>query len=836
MPPLSDDRGDAAERRFLDWIEGYRPLPGIPDELFGPDGQPRPYWRRFLETLAAVPAEESERRFAAANRHIRDAGVTYRVYGEENDRSWPLGRIPLLIDEREWRGIAEGIAQRASLLEAILADVYGHGYLVADGALPAAAVTGSEDFLPEAHGIDPPGGRHLRIYAADIGRGPDGGWWVLADRTQAASGAGYALENRLVSSRAFPNLYNEMNVERLAPFFGAFRTGLTEAARRSDPRICLLTPGPFSQTYFEQAYLARYLGFLLVEGDDLIIHEGRLHVRTVAGLKRVDALWRRVDADFIDPLEFNSASRLGVPGLMQALRNGEVVVANMPGAGFVEGRALMGFLPALSQRLFGEDLKLPNIATWWCGQPRERAFVLDRLDDLAIAGAFDRSVPGLGSPAPVPGRSLTGAAREALVAAIERRPIDFVGQEVVRLSTMPVWEDGRLEPRPFVLRVYAAATADGWTVMPGGFCRVSSSPDARALSMGEGVQSADVWVLADKPVEITTLLPRSDAVKTRRIVGVLPSRAADNLFWLGRYLERAEATLRLVRCLCSSLIEADPAIHGTSPALERLERLLVAWGAVAPEQLGNPGAVATAALHGEANYGSAVALVRSARRTAARVRERLGSDAWRALTALAELLADDPHGLLTEAEAFDRADRALQWLGTLSGLAQENMNRVAGWPFIDIGRRIERGVVTCRFARQFAADDATVDDLDVLLDLVDSQITYRSRYIAGFALAPVRDMVALDPFNPRSVAFQVLRLRDHLAALPSLRADGLLEAPSRLGIALAAEMTTLEAEQLDVGRILAIEQRLLQLSEAIGSRYFLHGPGIARPEKLTGLA
>ncbi|MBV9569155.1 MAG: circularly permuted type 2 ATP-grasp protein, partial [Hyphomicrobiales bacterium] len=687
--------GRGAEKRLAGWIAGYAGLPGVRDEFLEADGRPRPHWLHFLQALAELDAAEIARRFASADRHIRDMGISYRVHGETGERSWPLSHLPLLIGEDEWRQIAAGVEQRAQLLETLLSDLYGEGRLVADGVLPAAAVTGSANFLRPLQGVKPPGGRHLFLYAADLGRGPDGRWWVLGDRAQAPSGAGYALENRLVLSRALPLLYNEMNVERLASFFQAFRAGLRGAASRSEPRICLLTPGSLSETYFEQAYLARYLGFLLVEGDDLLMRDGHLHVRTIAGLKRADVIWRRVDGDFTDPLDLNAASRLGVPGLTQALREGNVVVANMPGSGVIEAPALLSFLPSLSRRLVGEELKLPNVATWWCGQARERDEVIERLDQMAIGGAFGDGVPGFPSTATLLGSELGTMDRARLIAALDERGADCVGQEVVKLSTTPFWENGRLSPRPFTLRVFAAATAEGWRIMPGGFCRISDQIDARAFSMGEGVRSADVWVLGDKPAEMVTLLPQSEAVKVRRLMGTLPSRAADNLFWLGRYLERAEATLRLIRCLCGRPIETDSISRGSRPTVERLQRLLVAWGAVAKSHRHRSAtAFASSALHQGENYGSAVALSREVLRTASVIRERLSPDAWRLVVALEARLDIADAELPSEVEAFERADHALRSLAALSGLMHENVNRIAGWRFLDMGRRIERGIAT----------------------------------------------------------------------------------------------------------------------------------------------
>ena len=826
-----------AAERLSTWLRNYHPLAGVPDELFDATRRPRPDWLCFLGDVAEYPEEEFASRFSVATRHIRDTGVSYRIYGEENERSWPLNPLPLILGEKEWTQIAAGVEQRANLMEAILRDVYGDGTLLADGALPAAVLTGSPDFLRPMQGIKPQGGNYLQLYAVDLARGPDGRWWVLDDRAQAPSGAGYALENRLVLSRAYPSLYNAMNVQRLASFFDQLRQGLAAAADRYDPRICLLTPGPYSETYFEQAHLARYLGFLLVEGADLVVRDSKVYVRTVAGLKRADVLWRRVDGDFIDPLELNGSSRLGSPGLVEAIRKGGVAVLNMPGSGVVESKALLGFLPKLCRRLLGEDLKMPNVATWWCGQPAERERVEAQLNNLAIGPAFNGMGPdGVTSRARVLA-NLTDEQRETFLQRFKDRPGDFVGQEVVRLSTTPVLRDDRLEPAPFVLRVYATATPDGMKIMPGGFCRTSDRPDVRAISMGEDAGTADVWVIADGPVDRTTLLASKDDVKIRRITGHLPSRAADNLFWLGRYLERAEATLRLVRSICTSLMDSEAAVHTAGETLVKLEGLLVEWGALDEEHLGRTALEATReALLDQEAYGSVIYLIRAARRTADSMRERLSGDFWTLLVSLENRLVNRSDKLLSEADALQQIEAALQLLAALGGLTHENMNRSAGWRFLDMGRRIERGINTCRFARTLADEDATSDDLDLLLDLADSQITYRARYLVGLALTPVRDMVMLDSFNTRSLAFQVAALKEHLSSLPSLLGDGMLEKPMQILLPLATQVEIDEAANLNGGEIHKFEQTLMQLSDAVADRYFLQGANAVPTVKLAGLA
>src|SRR5262252_4740283 len=377
-------------------VSGYRPLPGIFDEMVDRDGRVRAHWQPLLGLLAGLGPKQLARRFAAADRHLHDSGVFYRVYEDPSgaDRPWPLSHIPLLIEPTEWQTLKTGLVQRAELLEAILADAYGPAGLVREGRLPAAVISGNPEFLRPLVGVPPPGGFHLRLYAVDLGRSPDGHWWVLGDRAQAPSGAGYALENRLAISRAMPDIYRELEVERLAPFFQAFQADLSALNRRDDSRVCMLTPGPMNETYFEHAYLARYLGFVLVEGEDLTVRDDGVFIRTVSGLKRAEVLVRRLDADFADPLELNARSRLGVPGLVQAVRDGTVVIANSLGVGVVEARALLSFLPALAPAVLGRELALPNIATWWLGQPAVRDEIVGRLDEMVLASAFLGELPG----------------------------------------------------------------------------------------------------------------------------------------------------------------------------------------------------------------------------------------------------------------------------------------------------------------------------------------------------------------------------------------------------------------------------------------------------------
>ncbi len=810
--------GDGIERL----LAGYRPFPGVFDELMDKDGRLRAHWKPFLSMLSDLGPEEIGRRFAAADRHLRDSGVFYRVYEDPAgaERHWPLSHIPLMIDPTDWERLKTGLAQRAELLEAVLGDVYGASKLMHDGRLPAALTAGNPEFLRPLVGVEPRGGAYLRMVAVDIGRSADGKWWVLGDRAQAPSGAGYALENRLAMVRGLPDIYRALSVNRHAPFFQAFQSALSSLVKQDDGRVCLLTPGPMNETYFEHAYLARYLGFLLVEGEDLTVRDDGVFIRTVSGLRRAEVLLRRLDADFADPLELNARSHLGVPGLVHAVRDGNVAIANALGSGFVEARGMLAFLPALAPALLGQDLAIPNVATWWLGHAEARKKAIENIDSMVIASAFADTLAGDGVGDGVIGASLKPERKARVLQAIEDRGVDLVAQEAVNLSTMPVWSQGKLEPRPFILRVFLAKTASGWAAMPGGFVRIADQKDAHAVSLQHGGSTADAWVLSDRPILETTLLPTPERITIKRSTGMLPSRAADNLFWVGRYIERTEATLRLVRAAINRLSESD---EGVIDAVGRIVSLLSAWGAWTNDiPNAKPVLIARAALQRDDVDGALPQLVSATRHAASVIRDRLSPDAWRDLTSLAEIVKMPLPPGPAESAIFERVDAALRIISSFSGLAQENMVQLGGWRFLELGRRIERALLTCRFIRQFDGEPAQDASLDVLLELCDSQITYRQRYVMVAARATVVDLAALDPGNPRSVAYQIDRIEQHLAALPQHRHEGRLSPPRQITASMATILRTTDAASSDDKLFLDLETALMKLSEAVAAEFLNH--------------
>ena len=818
------------------------------DESLTPEGALRPHYTKLFDALEQLGSVERNRRWENARRLVQEQGITYNVYGDVRgmERTWELDPVPFLIEANEWRSLEAGLVQRAELINHILADCYGPQELISSGGLPPALVFGQPDFLRPCHGIKPKQGKYLIFYAADLARSPDGRWWVTSDRTQIPTGAGYALANRLVTSRILPEAFRDCQVHRLAGFYREMQKTLASLAplKLDNPRIVLLTPGPYNETYFEQAYLARYLGYQLVEGQDLTVRDDRVYLKTLAGLEMVDVILRRVDDDFCDPLELRNDSILGVPGLIEAARAGHVTIANLPGSSLLQSPAFMAFLPGLARQILGQDLKLPSVATWWCGQKSAENYVCEHLDDLFVKPAFRFKLPGMTAD-----RELSRAERARLVSHIHFQPHQFVAQEWVELSTAPALDAGRLVRRPVSLRVYLVATEHGYAVMPGGLSRVAPRLGVSSVSMQRGGASKDVWVLSEQPVEDLSLLSTSGFnLELRRVGNNLPSRLADNFFWLGRYAERADATTRLLR---SALRRFTPERGGgtqlhLAPLLETLEQQgqLSAYSSQSQSQSQapamsrqNPEALEAgllAAIFDPRRNGSLRQLVGHLQRIAMFVRDRTSNDLWRAANQLGDLLANAPQEeILLAADALGILNQALLGLASFNGLARENMTRAQGWRFIDLGMRIERALCLCTFLdcslRSPEADNPSV--LEMVLEVADSTLTYRSRYNLLPNIAAVYDLVLLDDTNPRALFFQINQIAQHFERLPRESAEVtpqqkiLRECSSRLRLLDTRELVLRSANWLasDTGRAIVDTARdLPRLSDAIAVSYFAH--------------
>ena len=798
------------------WLEAY-PAEVAGGDLFADaESAVAERWKAVAAGLAALSDGDPASLQDTAARHAADLGLTFRVTGDEDERAWPLTALPLVIGAGEWAEVERGLIQRAELLERLASDIYGPQSLVAGGHLPAAVIAGSPFFARKMLGRSP-AGRFIHIYAADLARGPRGQWRVLQDRVRMASGVGYALENREAMSRTAGHLLVDSHARRLTEFFSRLRGGMAAACGRDFPRIALLTPGRFNQTYAEQAHLARYLGLPLVEGRDLSVLDNRLYVGTIAGPKRVDAVWRWVNTTSLDPLAFDARSQLGVANLFEAWAAGGVSMVNWPGTEVLESPAFSAFMPRLCEVLLGEEPVLPNVATWWCGQAAESAIVAERLDELALLPAFGQDVEGLPGRDPVAGAGLAPEDRRVLLEAMRRRPMDYCGQEIVQLSTTPAIIDGAVVPRPFTVRAFVARAPDGgWTVMPGGFARLSFSNALPTSLMGAGDLSADVWVVDAQPA--WQPMPRMvEEPPISRGGGILASQAADNLFWFGRYNERAQQVVRIVRAILGSSMEGDNDPETENGALAALVDLLADMGAADPTSLDMPpAAICAQALTGSGQPGGVAALLRLRLQVGLSLRERFARDFWRIVSRpMPTVDVNRPQGMLASA----------RWLtehfSALAGLISDNMVRSAAWRFIEIGQRLERAQATCRMASKLGAVEDGGEALGVLLDLCDSHIVYRSRYLTGPMADPVRDLVLLDPDNPRALRFQVAEIAAHLSALPSLRDDNIPESPLRVARALHGELQGALAPDMTVERLQGVAAQLFTLSDEISARYFL---------------
>jgi len=820
-----------------DWL--YQPNAGYYDEMVAAQGNLRPHWRPLIEPLEQMGEAGFARRWQEGRRVIRENGITYNVYSDpqSNPRPWPLDPLPLVLDSTEWAFLSAAIEQRARLLNAILADLYGPRKLLHQG-LPAELVFPNPAFLRPCCQVPVPGDVYLHVYAADLARSPDGCWWVIADRTQAPSGAGYALENRLVSSRVLPDVFRTAHIQRLASFFQTYRETLHSLAPgpKENPRVVVLTPGPYNETYFEHAFLARYLGYALVEGGDLTVRDNRVFLKTLGGLAQVDMIVRRQDDAYCDPLELRPDSILGVPGLVEAVRSGTVAVANALGAGLVESAAPASFLPGLCRRILDEELKMPGVATWWCGEEAALDYVAGHLAKLVIKPVF----PAAGVQ-PVFGAKLSAAERAAWIDRIRAAPARYVAQEQVALSTVPVWDDGQLRPRHLVLRVYAVAAGGSYSVMPGGLTRVTTSLDTLVTSMQAGGGSKDTWVLAGEPTSQFTLLPSPSApLDVNRAAFALPSRAADNLFWLGRYLERVEPAVRVARAILPRLVQESDLAAMAGVAAGR--RILAGLGfirqkaeplnqlAASPER-----EVLAMIFDGQAR-GGLPASIHQVHRVGWMLRDRISADAWRILNQLdLQVSAPPPPEPIRISGALNLLNQAIGTLSAFSGMVMESMTRGEGWRFLDIGRRIERAAQMVDLVRHGLGFESEADSgqLEVLLEIADSSLTYRSRYLASMQPDLVLDLLLLDEANPRSVAYQLARLREHIDQLPGSHPPIGRAPETRVAISLltAVQLSTVEDlmttdSQGWRGHLETFLSRLTEdlrlLSETLTRQYFNH--------------
>ncbi|WP_414986047.1 circularly permuted type 2 ATP-grasp protein [Acidovorax sp.] len=835
--------------------------PGHFDELRGAAAPDAPFsiaaspglasaWGTFFDNLGPEGFQDLDRRTQILQRQVRDNGITYNVYADAGgpQRPWSVDLFPLILSAADWARIETGVLQRARLLDSVMADVYGPQDLLRHGLLPSALVHGHPGYLRAMHGAKPVGGTHLHIAAFDMARDAQGDWWVVTQRTQAPSGLGYLLENRLLISRLFPEAFRRMQVQRLAATYSALLDGLRQMSPEgAQARIVLLTPGPYNETYFEHAYLARYLGLALVEGSDLTVRDDRLYLKTLHGLQPVHGILKRLDDEFLDPLELRSDSRLGVPGLLQVIRAGNVLVANAPGSAFLESSALLGFMPALSQHLLGEELSLPSLPTWWCGERTAMQDVLPRLAHSVIRPTW----PGGRQQAPVLCGALSQLELGEWSSRIARQGDEYTVQAHLPLSQMPTWRTSlqgsqrgsHIEPRSVMLRVFAVSDGPrSWRVLPGGLARIATD-DREIASMQRGGSSADVWVQTSGPVDTTTLLPPRQAApaavqRSRQVT----SRAAENLFWLGRYTERTENTTRLARIALQCLNGED---QTSQPLLAWLSALAREQGMVLP---GVPPATQArrvferaliAGLAGDEQATSVGYNLRGVLGAASAVRDRLSQEYWNLIVrAEADFFTHAPGGDASEyspLEALRLLESLIGRMAAMTGEQTDRMTRDDGWRMLSIGRHLERLGFLAGALAQGLATGAVHDEggFEALLVLFDSTITFHAQYQQRRDLPALLDLLVLDPDNPRSLAWVAKTLLGRIAKI-----EAAAGAPTETATtAIPAIDLTLDAlcAQDAQGRhavlahhLAACTQGVWQLSDTLATRYFTHSADATR--------
>ena len=816
-------------------------------------------WQHFFDNLPDKAETELDQRALHLARQIRDNGVTYNVYADEGgpQRPWSLDLFPLLIEPENWQQIEAGTLQRVRLLEQVMADVYGPQQLLAKGLLPPALVQGHPGYLRAMHGVKPVGGTYLHIAAFDLARGPDGNWWVVDQRCQAPSGFGYLLENRIAISSQFPQAFQTLHVQRLAGTYRALMDSLQKMSPAgADAHLALLTPGPYNETYFEHAYLARYLGLTLVEGCDLLVRDEHLFLKTLKGLVPVHGLLKRVDDEYIDPLELRSDSTLGIPGLLQVIRAGHVLVANAPGSAFLESPALLGFLPALSRHLLGEDLKLPALPTWWCGERSAMEEALPRLQHCIIKATYPGS-PIHGSFDDVPGRSLPPRELDEWAGRIARQSDEHTVQACVPLSQMPTWQAaagdaaGNMVARSVMLRVFVVSDGpQSWRVLPGGLARIAGTA-ASSASMQRGGSSADVWALTRDEVDTTTLLqPHLTPAALTQRKRLVTSRAAENLFWLGRYTERTENAIRLARLTLECLNGEE---QSSAPLLEWLSKMALANTLVLP---GVPSATQArrvferaliSSLGGTEGATSVGYYLRALRMTGSAVRERLSQEHWRVIVRAEEELfarsgADARDDDYSSLRALQVLKNTSDHMAAITGAQTDRMTRDDGWRLLSIGRHIERlGFLASSLLSGFQTGSVhTTGGFEAMLALFDGTITFHAQYQQSRDLAALINLLVLDRDNPRSLAWVAHTMRGRLAKLAGREPDELSSLSLRVPDPLPWSLEQLcEAQPVAVGPgqeaaaagsyFFALNDLLMQctaaafnVSNEISTTYFTH--------------
>ncbi|TGK80650.1 carboxylate--amine ligase [Leptospira montravelensis] len=821
-------------------IGNYKTIPGVYDELYDAEGQIRNKYKFLVKSFQELGPAELVNRRRDTDRILRENGVTYNLYQsdspEAKERPWDLDLFPLVMESEEWRVLERGLNQRADLLDALVRDVYSKRRLLYEKKIPPEILLNETSFLRACDGMYD--SNHfltknpaLLFFVCDLIRAADGNFYVLNDRVQAPSGSGYSLENRIVLSRIFPSMYRDAMVHRVAVYFRSLRKSLTQLAGVSgrEPVIVLLTPGPSNETYFEHAYLAGYLGYTLVQGEDLTVRKNKVYMKTVEGLQQIDLILRRVDDDFMDPLELRGDSLLGVPGLLESVRSGNVKIANPIGTGFLENRALLPFYSDLCRFYLGEDLILPMAPTYWMGTKEHFYLVLQNPEKYVF-----KTVSRTDEEKPVTFIELSGDRKDSFLQKLKSFPNRFIAQEMIASATVPVLGEHGFRPGRAIMRTFVSSSGSGYQTMAGGLVRVSPSLDDFFITSQRGAWSKDLWVLAtETQKEESLLVTKSDQVMISRKSSGVPSRVADNLFWLARYLERSENQTRVIREAVFKILQVEDGYERES--LENALKLVTHVTNSYPGFLGddagelflNPFSELQRLTSDRGVVGSLAFHLRSLVIASKSVRDRLSDDMKKILLHLED---QSQHEIESYDQIIDFLQKIVLNLSSLTGLSFENMSREAGWYFLNLGRRIERSINMILMLQGMIRWDSFRDkaSFETFLRINDIRLTYNRRYSGKIDQESVLDILLFDTTNPRSFAYQLEQINSDIKFLPG-KNEKVVYSEDRAALQLYTHFKMkdisifFESENPLESVSIWLEElhnHLKNLSDALASRYF----------------
>ena len=784
-----------------EFLQQYIPASNSFNELYTKQGDVRADWVNFFSSLQNLGHTEIQNRTSDIVRLLKENGVAYNIYNDASGESriWELDPIPQIIPATEWAVINKGLVQRATLFNLLLKDIYGPQTLIKEGIIPQELIYMHPGFLRSCVNINLPADQHLVLYASDLGRAADGRLWIISDRAQAPSGYGYALENRFAMSGVLPELFSNLRVRRLSPFFDSLQQALFSIAPQTNetPRIVILTPGPGNETYFEHSYLSGYLGTTLVQGNDLMVKDNYVWLKTIDGLEKVDVILRRMDDVYCDPLELKSDSLLGVPGLLQVVRKGNVAIANPLGSSVIENTGLVPFLNHAARRLLGEELIIPSIATWWCGQPKEMQYVIDNLPKLVVRRIFRKTA---GTRSTIDGASLSAEKAAELIREIKANPHLYTGQEKINFSSTPSWVDGKIEPGHSLIRSYLVKKEDSFTAMPGGLTRTSNAPNSFVISNQTGGISKDTWVISSGEDHVQPVKLQLQTSGTYNLLQKesLPSHTAENLLWAGRYTERLINNARLMRTVMQFVIHnqqpAFPAISITKKLLlEALTHCTYSYpgflSAETTEQyiqlLNNPWGEFSKNLFDENKNGGLSQNLLLFRRSVANVRSFLSTDTWRVVDQMAETWQNakarsirDPMSMITDIDNLNTSVFAF------IGMNRESVRRELEWTILDLGRKFEQSLYIIRLLQQVLnkrqEPQTEYELLEAVLTATQSMVTYRYTFRDHLQLPLVLELLMLDMNYPKSLGYLIDKIRQHVSALPKQGKTQTLSEPERL--------------------------------------------------------